>query len=189
MGVSRRDFIALGAGMAAFPGVAGAVQTPGGFEIEPRFLPQMVRVKSDFPQGSIIIRPAAHYLYFISEPKRAIRYGIGVGKAGLGFYGSATIARKAEWPSWRPTQSMIARDPKYARWADGMPGGPNNPLGARALYLYQNGRDTYYRIHGTTQPQSIGRSQSNGCFRMINSHVAHLYDVAPVGTQVYVLKG
>jgi lipoprotein-anchoring transpeptidase ErfK/SrfK len=116
---------------------------------------------------------------------------VGVGKAGLDFTGTATIAVKKEWPTWRPTDEMIARDPRtYGRFAGNdyvQPGGPGNPLGARALYLFQNGRDTYYRIHGTTEPQSIGRSVSNGCIRMINEHVTDLYDRVPIGTVVTVL--
>ena len=122
------------------------------------------------------------------ETGRAIRYGVGVGRAGLEFKGSAIIERKAEWPSWRPTAAMIRRNPdRYARFADGMPGGPGNPLGARALYLYRNGIDTYFRIHGTTEPWSIGTSVSNGCIRMLNDHVMQLYQRVPVGTPVTVL--
>ena len=98
---------------------------------------------------------------------------------------------KKEWPTWRPTKDMIARDPvAYSKFVDNdyiMPGGPNNPLGARALYLFQNGVDTYFRIHGTTQPSSIGQSVSNGCIRMLNEHVQDLYDRVPVGTVVTVL--
>ena len=113
---------------------------------------------------------------------------MGVGKAGLAFKGTANIARKAKWPSWTPTKNMIRRQPgKYAKYAKGVPGGPGNPLGSRALYLYRNGRDTYYRIHGTTQPSSIGRSVSNGCIRMINGHVEDLYERVPVGARVVVL--
>ncbi|MGB7432438.1 MAG: L,D-transpeptidase, partial [Ahrensia sp.] len=102
--------------------------------------------------------------------------------------GSATIARKAKWPSWTPTQNMIRREPgKYAKHAGGVPGGPNNPLGARAPYLSKGTRDTYYRIHGTTQPWTIGQSVSNGCIRMINDHVADLYDRVPIGARVIVV--
>ena len=113
--------------------------------------------------------------------------GIGVGKAGLAFKGTANVGRKAEWPRWQPTANMIAHSPKkYARFAKGMPGGPKNPLGARALYLYRNNRDTFYRIHGTTEPSSIGKSVSNGCIRMINDHVIDLFERVPVGATVVV---
>ena len=109
-------------------------------------------------------------------------------KRQLEFRGSATIERKAEWPSWRPTNEMIRRNPKrYAQFAKGVPGGPKNPLGARALYLYRDGRDTYYRIHGTTEPWSIGQSVSNGCIRMLNDHVIQLYEQVPIGTPVTVV--
>ena len=141
--------------------------------------------------GQILVLPRSYYLYWVTEERKAIRYGVGVGKAGLEFTGQATIDVKKEWPTWRPTNDMIKRDPKaYARFKDNeyiMPGGPKNPLGARALYLFQNGVDTYFRIHGTTQPQSIGSSISNGCIRLTNEHVADLYDRVPVGTVVTVL--
>ena len=98
------------------------------------------------------------------------------------------IGAKKEWPSWTPTQDMIKRDPaSYAQWSGGMPGGPKNPLGARALYLFQGGADTFFRIHGTTVPRSIGTSVSNGCIRMINEHVTHLYDRVTLGTKVIVV--
>ena len=102
--------------------------------------------------------------------------------------GATVVGRKLEWPPWRPTPEMIARNPSaYARYADGMPGGPGNPLGARALYLYQNGFDTAIRIHGTTEPQSIGRAVSNGCIRMVNEHVIDLYARVPIGAPVITL--
>ena len=111
-----------------------------------------------------------------------------VGRAGLAWKGTAKVGRKAKWPRWTPTKNMIRRQPrKYARYAGGVPGGPSNPLGARALYLYRNGRDTMYRIHGTNQPRSIGRAVSNGCIRMLNAHVKDLYRRVPVGARVVVL--
>lgn len=182
---SRRFFV-LGAGAtalsAAYP--AAAHDT---FRLDPRFVPQTVAF-SGYAPGTIVVDPRNHYLYLVMRRGRARRYGVGVGRAGLAFRGRATVGRKAEWPSWRPTDNMIRRDPgKYARYADGVPGGPNNPLGARALYLYRNGRDTMYRIHGTNQPSSIGRSVSNGCIRMINDHVIDLYERVPAGAQVVVL--
>jgi len=157
------------------------------FVVKQKYKPQTVRF-SGYPAGTIVVDPRNHFLYLTQSFGRARRYGVGVGRAGLAFKGSATIARKAEWPSWRPTDNMIRREPaKYARYAKGVPGGPKNPLGARALYLYKNNRDTYYRIHGTTQPSSIGRSVSAGCIRMINEHVMDLYKRVPVGTKVVVV--
>ena len=153
--------------------------------------PQEVAIKSQYQPGQLLILPRSHYLYFVTAPGRALRYGVGVGKAGLEFTGTATIDVKKEWPTWRPTHEMIERDPQaYKRFSgntDAQPGGPGNPLGARALYLFQNGRDTYFRIHGTTQPNSIGRSVSNGCIRMLNEHVKDLYERVPIGTVVTVL--
>jgi len=151
----------------------------------------MVPVKAQYAPGQLLILPRSHYLYFVTSPGQAMRYGVGVGKAGLEFTGTATIDVKKEWPTWRPTNEMIERDPQaYKRFignTDAQPGGPGNPLGARALYLFQNGRDTYFRIHGTTQPNSIGRSVSNGCIRMLNAHVIDLYQRVPIGTKVTVL--
>lgn len=153
--------------------------------------PQMVRVKNTYAAGELLVLPRSYYLYFVTEVGQAMRYGVGVGKAGLEFTGTATIAVKKEWPTWRPTDEMIEREPDaYARFignTEAQPGGPDNPLGSRALYLFQNGRDTYYRIHGTTAPESIGRSVSNGCIRMLNAHVQDLYQRVPIGTKVTVL--
>ena len=183
--ITRRTFLASTAAACALPGVASAQSA----EFDPT--PQYVKIKKEFLPGQMLILPRSHYLYLVTEPRKAIRYGVGVGKAGLEFTGTAVIQVKKEWPTWRPTQEMIERDPKtYGKFANNdyvEPGGPNNPLGARALYLFQNGVDTYFRIHGTTQPESIGRSVSNGCIRMLNEHVIDLYDRVPVGTVVTVL--
>lgn len=155
-------------------------------ELPERFLPQLVNTRRDDPAGEIHVYPDEFFLYLMLNDGLAIRYGIGVGRAGLYHSGLFTVARKAEWPSWRPTKAMIRRDPdSYARFADGLPGGPDNPLGARALYLYDAaGRDTYLRIHGTNAPGTIGSAVSNGCARLVNDHVIDLYDRVPVGTQV-----
>lgn len=182
---TRRMFLTSIAAAAASPHSLSAQQT----EYDPT--PQYVRIKKDYLPGQMLILPRSHYLYLVTEPRKAIRYGVGVGKAGLQFTGTASIDVKKEWPTWRPTQEMIEREPQtYAKFADSdyvQPGGPTNPLGARALYLFQNGVDTYFRIHGTTQPSSIGRSVSNGCIRMLNSHVIDLYERVPIGTVVTVL--
>lgn len=116
----------------------------------------------------------------------AMRYGVAVGRSGLQSPGTYTIRRKVEWPSWTPTANMIAREPEvYGPYASGVPGGPDNPLGARALYLYDDaGRDTYLRIHGTPQPWTIGTSASSGCVRLVNDHVMRLYLEVPLDTAV-----
>lgn len=183
--IHRRTFLATGLATLGTASLANA------FELDPRFLPQEVAFDPAYQPGQLIVLPRAHFLYFVTEPGRARRYGVGVGKAGLEFTGTATIDVKKKWPTWRPTNEMIERDPQaYGRFKGNdyvQPGGGDNPLGSRALYLFQNGRDTYYRIHGTTQPASIGRSVSNGCIRMINAHVQDLYERVPIGTVVTVL--
>ena len=185
---TRRSFLATASATAA------AAVTPAALRAEtPAYdpTPQFVSIKPDFQPGDLLILARSYYLYFVTEPRKAIRYGIGVGKAGLEFTGTATIDVKKEWPTWRPTQEMIERSPStYGRFANNdyvQPGGPENPLGARALYLFQNGRDTLFRIHGTNQPSTIGHSVSNGCIRMINEHVMDLYPRVPLGTVVRVL--
>lgn len=151
-----------------------------------RFLPQLVNTRTDTPADELHVYPDDFYLYLMLQNGLAIRYGVGVGRRGLYTPGTFTVARKAKWPWWRPTKAMIRREPnKYARFANGVPGGPNNPLGARALYLYDaEGRDTYLRVHGTNRPDTIGSAVSNGCARLTNEHVKDLYDRVPVGSKV-----
>ncbi|MDY8110567.1 L,D-transpeptidase [Fulvimarina sp. 2208YS6-2-32] len=140
--------------------------------------------------GTIVVDPENHYLFLVQEGGTAMRYGIGVGKEGFSFAGTTTIKRKADWPGWTPTNNMIKRDPeRYGKFAGGVPGGLNNPLGARALYLYRGGRDTHYRIHGTNEPHTIGRSMSSGCIRMMNQDVIDLERRVSVGTTVIVRRG
>lgn len=181
----RRTFLASTLAAATLPQVGLA--TPASYDPTP----QSVRIKKKYAPGQLLILPREHYLYYVTEPGVAMRYGVGVGKAGLEFTGTAKIQVKKKWPTWRPTDEMIEREPKtYERFignTDAQPGGPGNPLGARALYLFQNGRDTFFRIHGTNQPKTIGRSVSNGCIRMINEHVTDLYERVPIGTVVTVL--
>ncbi|WP_102226309.1 L,D-transpeptidase [Acidimangrovimonas sediminis] len=139
------------------------------------------------PVGNIVIDPYARRLYLVLDGGVAIRYGCAVGKEGKTFSGNGVIQRKAEWPHWRPTASMIKNEPdKYGDYAEGVDGGPENPLGARALYLYRNGRDTYYRIHGTNNPSTIGRATSAGCIRLFDQDIIDLYSRVPLGTKVHV---
>ena len=157
------------------------------YTIDAKYEPQEVAY-SGFAAGSIVINSQQKFLYLIESPFSARRYGVAVGKEGLAFKGSVTVGDKQEWPRWIPTKDMIERDPdKYAQYAEGMDGGPNNPLGARAIYLYDGPKDTYLRIHGTTQPWTIGTAASNGCFRMVNEHVIDLFSRVPVGTKVTVI--
>lgn len=157
-------------------------------EVNPDFLRREVEYNGREPAGTIVVDPGARYAYLVLAPGRAIRYGVGVGKEeAFNFQGEAIIARKAEWPRWTPTANMIRREPeRYAQFAGGMEGGPTNPLGPRALYLYRNGRDTYYRLHGTTEPSTIGTMVSSGCVRFINQDIIDLYRRVPVNSRVVV---
>lgn len=177
------------ADMPLDPAVLGSAEAPlPDLQIAPEFYPLAVRVKRTFLPGSIIIVSSKHFLYFITRKGRAIRYGVAVGKAELVFRGQALVGEKVEWPKWKPTPEMVERNPAaYAKYAEkGMEGGPNNPLGARAIYLHQNGIDTAIRIHGTIEPNSIGHSVSNGCIRMVNAHVIDLYRRVALGAEVTV---
>ena len=159
----------------------------GQYNIDPKFRAQEVSF-SGYKPGTIVIDPKQHFLYYVETATTARRYGIAVGRQGLQFTGTATIQAKREWPRWIPTKEMVERDPAhYGRFKNGMDGGPGNPLGARAMYLYQGNKDTYIRIHGTVEPWSIGKSASNGCFRMINEDVMDLYSRVSIGTEVVVL--
>jgi lipoprotein-anchoring transpeptidase ErfK/SrfK len=159
-------------------------------EVDTHFLRREVAYDGREEPGTIVVDTDARYLYLVRENGRAIRYGIGVGNEGMAWSGRARIGRKASWPRWTPTPDMIRREPeRNARWAGGMAGGLRNPLGARALYLHDNGRDTLYRIHGTSEPWSIGQAVSSGCIRMFNHDVIDLYNRVPVGSPVVVLNG
>lgn len=155
-------------------------------EVPPQFLRQRVANTTGEKPGTIVVDPAEHFLYLTEEGGTAMRYGVGVGREGFAWNGRAIIDRKQEWPKWHPPKEMMERDPEAAKYPNGMEGGLTNPLGARALYLQQNGKDTYYRIHGTTQPRSIGRSMSSGCIRLFNQDIIDLYDRTPIGTPVVV---
>lgn len=136
--------------------------------------------------GTIVVSTSERYLYLVQEGGQAIRYGIGVGREGFSWSGRAEVGRKAAWPVWTPPSQMIEREPYLAEYRNGMPPGIQNPLGARALYIYQNGRDTIYRLHGNPDVTSIGNAVSSGCVRMLNQDVIDLYDRAPVGTKILV---
>ncbi len=137
--------------------------------------------------GTIVVDTKRKFLYFVLKDKRAIRYGVATGAEAYGWTGKATVSRKGEWPRWTPPAEMVARWPHLRPVAGGMQGGPDNPLGARALYLHQGDHDTLYRIHGTNEPETIGHEASSGCIRMRNIDVIDLFNRVPVGTQVIVL--
>ena len=156
---------------------------------QPRYLRQEVAYQTAEPPGTVVVDPNSRFLYLVQGNGRALRYGVGVGKVeAFNFRGEAKIGRKAEWPRWTPTPDMIAREPqRYGPYRGGMAGGVGNPLGARALYLYKDGRDTDYRLHGTIEPWTIGTKVSSGCIRLLNQDVIDLYRRVPVGARVIVL--
>jgi lipoprotein-anchoring transpeptidase ErfK/SrfK len=163
-------------------------------EVNPAYLRRAVHFPSNEPPGTIIIDPQSRYLYLVQGGGRAIRYGVGVGRQGFGWSGTATIRDKQEWPDWYPPKEMVQRQPELRRFMRplrgglGVAGGPTNPLGARAMYLWQGGKDTLYRIHGTNEPETIGTNVSSGCIRMLNQDVIDLYQRTPVGAKVVVLR-
>ncbi|MCF3931969.1 L,D-transpeptidase [Acuticoccus sp. M5D2P5] len=215
--MSRRAFVALGV-TTATAALAGCVADGASFQaatlgyrpvpqlgspereafpvptvdmnkIPKEFHRQYVDHSGRYKPGTLIVSTGTRHLYLIVDETTAIRYGIGVGRAGFAWGGEARVGRKAQWPTWTPPSQMIKREPSLKKWAGGMEGGPSNPLGARALYLYKGGRDTLYRIHGTNEPFSIGQAMSSGCIRMLNKDVIDLYERVPSGTTVVVQHG
>jgi lipoprotein-anchoring transpeptidase ErfK/SrfK len=155
------------------------------YQVQKRYRRQNVSLRTKEKRGTIIIDPRRKYLYYVTGTNRAIRYGVGVGRQGFGWAGKVRIGRKAAWPSWHPPKEMRQREPHLPI---SMVGGIKNPLGARALYLYDGRKDTLYRIHGTNEPWTIGRNVSSGCIRMTNGDVIDLYKKARVGAKVVVLS-
>jgi lipoprotein-anchoring transpeptidase ErfK/SrfK len=184
--MDRRSFLASGAALTAFGSQARAQGKPKDWVLPEEHKPRYVRLKGGYPAGEIHVDPATFSLYWTVEDGRAIRYTVGIGRGDLYERGTFNIGAKKEWPSWTPTQEMIERNPgAYKRFEDGMPGGAGNPLGARALYLFTPERgDTFLRIHGTPRPWTIASAVSNGCVRLTNGHVAHLYDQVGLGAKV-----
>jgi lipoprotein-anchoring transpeptidase ErfK/SrfK len=179
--VALRFASLLTAGTALWIGSAGALPLPSS---HPKTAPDLQRQVVNYPTklaaGTVVIDTAQTYLYYVLGDGRAIRYGIGVGRAGFTWSGAQAVTRKAEWPDWSPPQEMIARQPYLPRW---MAGGEGNPLGARAIYL----GSTIYRIHGTNMPTTIGQKVSSGCIRMLNADVIDLYARVDLGTKIVVL--
>ncbi|MBB3996655.1 L,D-transpeptidase [Aureimonas pseudogalii] len=163
-------------------------QTQVARKVDPRFLRQSVRLSTKEKPGTIIIDTDKKFLYLVEAGGTATRYGVGVGKEGFAWGGTMKVARKAEWPGWTPPAEMVRRERAKGRILPAyMEGGPENPLGARAMYLYRDGRDSMFRIHGTNQPWTIGLNMSSGCIRMMNQDVTDLYDRVTPGTKVIVL--
>ena len=160
---------------------------------DPAFARKVVAYPSPERPGTIVVDPGSHFLYLVQGGGQAIRYGVGVGAEGFVWSGLATVHTKQEWPDWYPPAEMLARKPELREHMVqlqsglGMKGGPENPIGARAMYLWQGNKDTLYRIHGTNEPWTIGTNVSSGCIRLTNEDVIDLYNRTPVGTEVVVL--
>ena len=210
-GMSRRMFLAGSAAIVGAIGLAGCASSgmsmaeaeriygplpnerfpvPGVnlSKVDPKYLRRTVRYASNEAVGTLIVDPKHYYVYRIEGGGMATRYGANVGRAGFLWSGEAYIGRKAEWPVWTPPREMILRQPEAAPYANGMPPGLNNPLGARTLYLYQDGRYTLFTIYSTIMPETIGRGISSGCVGLLTQDMVDLYAKTPVDTKVIVLK-
>ncbi len=210
-GLNRRSFLFGSAVSVGALGLAGCVATDGMSSMEaaalygpapdkkfpipaadiskvdPKYYRRTVRYESKEAPGTIVVDPSNYYVYRIEGDGNATRYGANVGRQGFLWSGDAYVGRKAEWPTWTPPREMIKRQPEAAKWASGMPGGPENPLGARTLYLYQNGRYTLYTIYASNDPETIGTNLTSGCTGLITQDMMDLYDRTAVKTKVVVL--
>jgi lipoprotein-anchoring transpeptidase ErfK/SrfK len=159
-------------------------------KVPERYFRRQVRYNTPERVGTLVVDTSNFYLYLVQENGMAMRYGVGLGRAGFEWSGRARIARKAAWPKWVPPEEMIAREPDLEQWSwknGGMPPGIGNPLGARALYIYQGNVDTLYRLHGTAEYWTIGSAVSSGCVRLINQDVIDLHARVPVGSEIVVI--
>ena len=183
-------------GLARYRRMYGAV-TDSGYQIpaipiervDPRFYRQVVPDPTGERPGTVVVDTLSHHLYLVRDNGEALRYGVGLGRAGFEWSGRAVIEWKQPWPTWTPPAEMIARQPeleKYSAENGGMPPGLDNPLGARALYIFQDGKDTLYRVHGSPEWWSIGKSVSSGCVRLMNQDIIDLYDRVPENTPILV---
>jgi lipoprotein-anchoring transpeptidase ErfK/SrfK len=191
----RSIFAALAVGASLFAGLTAAsayeidpltrqplLQNPEGFKAQATAIPrEVVSYSGKHAPGTIVIDTKERRLYFVMSDGKAMRYGVGVGRPGFEWGGSMAISRKQEWPTWTPPPQMIKRRPDLPRF---MPGGPENPMGARAMYL----GSSLYRIHGSNEPETIGQAVSSGCIRMVNDDVIDLFERARVGTRVVVQR-
>ena len=187
-GLGRRALLVGGAVATAAATLPAWAHEQGASETPEDLRPALVTIDANLPEGEIHILPGQFRLYLTQPGQQALRFAIGVARPGLYEPGRYIVGAKREWPFWRPTPAMLARDPeKYAPFAAGMPGGPDNPLGARALYLFDEaGQDTLLRIHGTNAPHTICTAVSNGCARLTNDDIVVLYDAVPVGAPVFL---
>jgi len=155
-------------------------------KLDPKFVRQIVTDPTGEKPGTIVVDTSEHFLYLVRDGGKAIRYGVSLGKAGFGWTGSAVVQARKKWPVWTPPPEMIQRRPELSKYKDGMPPGPQSPLGARALYLFRDGKDTMYRLHGTPEWDSIGKNASSGCVRFMNQDIIDLYSRVNGVTQVHV---
>ena len=159
-------------------------------KVTPEFRRQIVVDPTGEAPGTIVVRLAERHLYWVQEGGDALRYGVGIGKAGFEWNGRAEIQYTKKWPTWTPPKEMIARKPELVKWANGQPGGLDNPLGARALYIFKDGQDTGFRVHGSPEWWTIGTQASSGCVRMMNQDVIDLYNrVKASATKVPIVVG
>jgi lipoprotein-anchoring transpeptidase ErfK/SrfK len=177
------DYTRMYAANYSEPYAVPAVDLPS---IDARYLRQRVPNNFTASPGSVIVDTNNKFLYFVESDTTAIRYGVGIGRAGFEWSGTAVIAHKKKWPTWTPPSNMIDRQPELERWRNGMPPGQYNPLGSRALYIHSNGVDTLYRIHGTHETWTIGTAASSGCVRMINQDIIDLYGRVSTPTTIVV---
>jgi lipoprotein-anchoring transpeptidase ErfK/SrfK len=156
-------------------------------KIDPQWRRQVVVDPTGEAPGTIVVRSQERYLYYVQPGGDALRYGVGIGREGFSWSGRANIQYGKKWPTWTPPAEMIKRQPELEKWRGGQPGGLKNPLGARALYIFQNGQDTGYRIHGSPEWWTIGQAMSSGCVRMINQDVIDLFNRVNGKTPVVVV--
>jgi lipoprotein-anchoring transpeptidase ErfK/SrfK len=191
--LTRREMLMTTCATGAVFALPGCTNTPQATGIDPNYRRKEVQYDTREKPGTIVINPSEHFLYFVEGGGRAVRYGVGVGSEGFAWSGVATVRSKQEWPNWYPTNDYLQRQPTARSKLNdlergiGMVAGPANPLGARALYLWQGNKDTLYRIHGTNEPWTIGQNVSSGCIRLTNEDVIDLYDRTAVGAKVVVL--
>ena len=185
--IDRRSVLAGASALLCAPSIVTANPAQN-TRLPRRFRMREVDVNPALPAGVLIVKQSEFHLYWTLGEGRALRYGIALGAEGRNFSGDAVIARKAEWPSWKPTQNMINLEPElYGPYKDGLPGGhPMNPMGSAALYMYVNGQDTFYRVHGTPFPHMIGQGWSSGCVKLRNDDMDDLFQRVPVGTRISV---
>lgn len=175
---------------AALPDEAFPVPAVDVSQLDPKWWRTEIDYDGPEKAGTVIVDTPAKYLYHVQPGGRAMRYGVGVGRDGFSWSGRAIIAYKREWPRWNPPDEMVARQPElkpYSIANGGMPPGLGNPLGARALYIHEGGRDTIYRIHGSSQAWSIGKAVSSGCIRLLHQDVIHLHDAVRDGSPIVVI--